>query len=277
MPSIIQFLHTAQEAQPKVLSSNKIDWNNHKSHRRKFLLSNGRYISNNTEQEEKLTFWGEWEAQSYITKLKKTLPFHPNYINRPFINFKVKNRLHNTDPHIFGKHFKYLICRQKSYDILRNLEPFSMILFGSNINNKFCLDTLFLVSNESTPFTIKSIEETFNQKDQYYYLSVQQLLNEKTNSTNFRYYEGVQYRNKKMYHNIYSFVPSKLYNPNNDASYVFKQPIINLDIINHKLLQGINSNNNHNYTIKEIVHYWNEIVNQIERFGLFRGIYFENP
>lgn len=70
MPTIVQFLHTAQEATPNNESDNIIPWNNNDSHRRKFILSSGKYAGINNEQvESELVFWGEWEAQSEIVRV----------------------------------------------------------------------------------------------------------------------------------------------------------------------------------------------------------------
>jgi hypothetical protein len=273
MPSIIQFLHTAEEASPSSINSNIIQWNNSKNHKRKFILSKGKHIIDNMLKEDKLVFWGEWEAQSKIIKLKNQLPYLPKYLNQPFLDNSFENKIHNTDPYVFGKHFKYLICQQKTNELLRKLEPYSMILFGSNINNKFCLDTIFIVSDNSKTYKTNSLESVFNYKNQYYYASVQQLENNR-NNTEYRFYKGVQYDNRRKYSGIYSFVPSKIYTPNSEHAYIFKQPEINLDIINHKLTKGINSSNNRNFTRKEIAHYWNEIAKQIEELSLLRGVEF---
>ena len=277
MPSIIQFIHTAKEATPDTINSSIIPWNNHISHRRKFILSNGQYINNDEIKEGELVFWGEWEAQSKIIKLRNNLPNQPKYLNQAFLDNSVENKTHNTDPYVFGTNFKYLICRQRTYKILRNLEPYSMILFGSNINSQFCLDTLFIVSDNSKIFSTNSLRNVFNIKSQYYYASVQQLLNDKNNDINYQFYNGVQYRSKGKYGEIYSFSPSKVYNANNELDFIFKQPKLSLDIISDNLTHGINTSNNRNFTISEIVYYWNKIVKQIENHGLLRGVYFENP
>ena len=275
MPSIIQFLHTAKEAAPSSNDSNIIQWNNSKNHRRKFILSKGRHLINNKLKKDKLVFWGEWEAQSRVIKLKNKESNLPKYLNQPFLDNSVDNKTHNTDPYVFGDNFKYLICQQKSNEILRNLEPYSMILFGSNINNLFCLDTLFIVSDDSKAYTPKSIKSVFGNKNQYYFASVQQLENNRKDSTECRFYKGINYDNRIKYSGIYSFVPAKIYNPYNESDYIFKQPEINLDIINHKLSKGINSSNNRNFSIKEILYYWNKIVKQVEVLGLFKGIEFK--
>lgn len=136
MPKIIQFLHTAQEATPINESDNIIPWNNNDTHRRKFILSEGKYVVSNDEQVERaLVFWGEWEAQSEIERINIGNLNPPNYLNRPFINPTFPNRTHNTDPYVFGENFRYIICKQGYFhNVLTNLEPSSIILFGSSIN-----------------------------------------------------------------------------------------------------------------------------------------------
>jgi hypothetical protein len=60
--------------------------------------------------------------------------------------------LQNTDPFVFGDRFVYTLCRQwkKSGGVrrptaLRDLDVGSLILFGSNKNGSFVLDTVFVV------------------------------------------------------------------------------------------------------------------------------------
>ena len=148
MPKIIQFLHPSQEAFPTNADDKIIQWNNYITHRRKFLLSKGEYINQDgVLKVDDLTFWGEWEPQSEILKIINQNSHLPNYPNTPYLDPSVSERTHTTDPYVFGKNFKYFICRQHANrHILKSVEPGSIILFGSSINFKFCLDTLFVVS-----------------------------------------------------------------------------------------------------------------------------------
>jgi hypothetical protein len=291
MPRIIQFLHTAVEATPLKDSDIEIPWNNHKKHRRKFILSEGTYVNGDNVKEDCLTFWGEWEAQSKIEKLHNTKKNLPTLLNRPFLDTSASNRTHNTDPYVFGENFRYIVCQQGFFKILRNLEPFSLILFGSSIDNKFCLDTVFLVSEDIVKYNFNNIETVFNQRNQYYYASVNPLyddtkFNDKVEEEDtcriksgkeYAFYKGVNYKEKDNYEGIYSFVPCRKYNANKKSDFLFKQPIIELDFITGSKTQGINACNGRDFSKKEIIHYWRKISDQVENLGLLRGVNFKTP
>jgi len=289
MPKIIQFLHTAQEATPVNELDNVIPWNNNDTHRRKFILSNGKFVNDNVEQEEsELVFWGEWEAQSEIVRINNGNTNPPNYLNRPFINPAVPNRTHNTDPYVFGDKFRYIICKQGYFhNVLTNLEPNSIILFGSSINGQFCLDTVFVVSNDKSNYTVNTIENLFplSTRGQYYHASVNPIYDEFEYNRNaqsedfcrindqrdYTFYKAVNFLERQNYNGLYSYVPCQVYNPQN---YIFRQPAITLDFINGNQTQGINSKDcNEN----EIVNYWNDIAHQIQNKNLRQGTYFKTP
>jgi hypothetical protein len=56
--------------------------------------------------------------------------------------------------------------------------------------------------------------------------------------------------------------------------YVFKQPVISLDFLEHFQAQGINSKDSN---LEEIIDYWKKIVNQIDEIGLKKGAWFKSP
>lgn len=289
MPKIIQFLHTALEATPSSDTDNFIPWNNNDTHRRKFILSNGKFVNDNGELEEgDLVFWGEWEAQSEIERININNNTPPNFINKPFLNPSVPIRTHNTDPYVFGKNFRYIICKQGFFhNVLTKLEPNSIILFGSSINGQFCLDTVFVVSKDKINYTIDTIENLFpqNERGQYYHASVNPIYDEfeyNKNAQNedfcrisdqreYTFYKAVNYEDRLNYNNIYSFVPCRVYNHPN---YIFRQPIINLDFINGNQNQGVNSKD---CSEEEIIKYWNDIVNQIENKNMKKATFFKTP
>lgn len=292
MPKIIQFLHTAVEAEPVSVNDSIIPWNNHDSHRRKFLLSQGKYVANNEiESESKLVFWGEWEAQSDVVRISKSNNIPPRYLNTPFINPSVSNRTHNTDPNVFGTRFKYIICKQTFFhNLLTNLESKSIILFGSCINGNFCLDTVFVVSEIQNNYNLKTIERLFprEKRGQYYHASVNPIyddtnynqdINEEdscriSDQNDYTYYESVDFTDKEKYNGIFSFVPCKQFDSEKQSNYIFRQPILNLDFIKGKQTQGINSKD---CTESEIEDYWKEIARQVEECGLEKGTFFKTP
>ena len=292
MPKIIQFLHPSQEALPINVDDKIIQWNNFVTHRRKFLLSSGEYINHNGELKvDDLTFWGEWEPQSEIIKITNPKPYFPNYLNLPYLDPSVPERTHTTDPYVFGQNFKYFICRQHSNrHILKNIEPDSIILFGSSINFKFCLDTLFVVSKNRIKYSSKNMNEMFpiDKRGQFYYACIDPIfgnslcnpeVEEEDNcrankNEEFVCYESLNFDEVKQDGKIYSFVPSKLYDKDNIRNSVFGQPEIKLDFIQSAQTMGINSKE---CTIEEIQEYWNEIAKQIENQNLLKGTKFKTP
>jgi hypothetical protein len=292
MPKIIQFLHTAVEATPLHTNDSIIQWNNHENHRRKFIRSTGKYIDlNNKEIENDLTFWGEWEPQSQIKLLKNWKNYFPRYLNTPFLNPSVPNRTHNTDPNIFGKHFKYIVCKQAAfYKVLTNLPENSIILFGSSINREFCLDSVFVVSMNKTNYTLSSIEELFpeEKRGKYYHASVNPMYDDTNYNANieeaescrindksiYTFYESVDFTERDDYQGMYSFVPARIYNAETESAYVFKQPKIELDFIEPLQTQGINSRV---CSLSETILYWEKIVQQIDNYKLLKGTWFKTP
>jgi hypothetical protein len=292
MPKIVQFLHTAVEATPFHENDSIIPWNNLENHRRKFLNSFGKYISTEGKEiEDLLTFWGEWEPQSYITSLKNDKKYFPKYLNTPFLNPSVTYRTHNTDPNVFGKHFKYIVCKQAAFhNVLTDLPENSIILFGSSINREFCLDTVFVVSKNKINYNLSSIEELFprDKRGTYYHASVNPMYDDTNYNSNieeedscrikdktrYTFYESVDFTEKDDYHGMFSFVPSRIINAERESAYIFKQPKIDLDFIEPLQTQGINSMD---CSLSEILLYWNRIVQQVDDFKLLKGTYFKTP
>ena len=66
----------------------------------------------------------------------------------------------------------------------------------------------------------------------------------------------------------------KIFNQDKESDYVFKQPKIKLDFLEHLQTQGINSKD---CSLEEIIDFWMEIVNQIDENGLKKGTWFKTP
>ena len=109
---IVEFTHPGKEYipykrknDPNVLFDNKSrdvgkrKWNNLNNHKRKFMKSYGNYLSPNNIlfKTEPLTFWGEWEAESYFERInfKDT----PQFVHFPVLDMGYNGPTkHNTDP-----------------------------------------------------------------------------------------------------------------------------------------------------------------------------------
>ncbi len=126
--AIVEFTHPGVEYIPKkrVFDEHVIwkdekktsgirKWNELPSHKRKYLLCKGTYVDKDWKAKKSLlTFWGEWEAQSYFksTSLKKGIS--PQFIHKPFLDDSYSAlRKNNTDPFVFGDNFWYTNCKQR--------------------------------------------------------------------------------------------------------------------------------------------------------------------
>jgi hypothetical protein len=79
------------------------------------------------------------------------LPGGPLWLHRPFFegaqNAPQGAVAQNTDPFVFGERFLYTFCRQPRNRRLRRLARGSVILVGSRKENRFVLDTVFVVAD----------------------------------------------------------------------------------------------------------------------------------
>jgi hypothetical protein len=155
MSKIIQFIHPGTEHSfdsRKGADLHK-NWNS-LEHRRKFLQSEGQYIeATGLNKQGCFKFWGEWEAPSIVERTGLQKPM-PEFLHAPYIPVDVKGNIiisgtQNTDPCVFGEYFKYFLCKQIRKDgsltQMANLNEGDMILFGACKNNRFLLDTVFIV------------------------------------------------------------------------------------------------------------------------------------
>jgi len=222
MPSIVQFFHPGLEH--KYNFTNKENqhirtWNIC-DHRRKFMVHDGQYIENNIKKNGKLLFWCEWEPPSIVERLSQygktfTKKEYPEYLHYPFlppvdkIKEYQKSGYQNTDPFIFGNAFRYSNCKQAYYPSLKKLEKGSLILFGSRVNFRFAIDTVFVV-NEFESYTVSLINK-FENLGIFYQIVLKTFQNTKCNSSQGEkvLYTGATYDQKV--NGMFSFVPSIKY------------------------------------------------------------------
>ena len=226
MPSIVQFFHPGGEHgyDKKISNNGRLikDWNNN-AHGRKFLLNEGSYIKNDQKYDGKLLFWGEWEPPSYVEILKQQTnrsPYgkNPEYLHFPFLPpdnqiklYQDKHIYQNTDPFVFGEKFIYAICHIKHYKSLRTLKKGSLIIFGSKVNHRFVIDTVFVVKTEAEPyFSLEDIKKMNLGKYQdivtKFILNKNDCLNEPEGLV---LYKGATFDDQE--NGMYSFVPAKVY------------------------------------------------------------------
>lgn len=221
MAKIIQFTHPGAEHKPDVKGGDHKSWNTC-GHKRKFMHTQGEYVSGSELKEGELAFWGEWEPPSDVVKLA-SMPtkFHPQWLHKPYLPkpIPLKGKYQNTDPCVFGENFKYVVCKQfkpKNMTLtpLARLEKGSLILFGSTANqNKknafFQLDTVFVVS-DFIEYDISDPKELLNSGD-YWDLAVQMLCAK--SSLTLRLYKGATFKNPV--NGMYSFSPAKIWKDEN--------------------------------------------------------------
>jgi len=273
MTKIIQFLHPGIEHNEKT----GILWNT-KKHRRKYLKIQGEYIDaiESNPKLDSIYFWGEWEAQSSIKKINKNKYSFPHFIFEPYLSLPLPKNACNTDPFVFGNCFYYCFCKQTRYTKLRNLESGSIILFGSNKNNFFEIDTVFVIKdsfkynvdnlntlkpNYNTIFYNTSLLPLINPENVFIeQQTMNSCYNKKSDckeNSNLEYYiySAVMHEDRHNFNGIFSYSPCL---PGIKGEVGFKKPIINHSLISQKITQGIKIIQTH-----DIVNVWFEITNQI--------------
>lgn len=146
----VQFPHPGGEHWPD--RGGGKGWNTFDSgHARKFMQLRGTWIAGDgSVHGGELWAWGEWEAQSELVRSLDAsgAPGLPHHLWRPYyvIPRGGYERLHNTDPFIFGERFLYSNCKQPSRPGLRQLGRGSVIAFGSK-RGGWVLDTVLVVAD----------------------------------------------------------------------------------------------------------------------------------
>jgi hypothetical protein len=288
----VQFIHPGKENKPD--EDNYKCWNT-EEHKRKFLRQGGVYLNKEDEKVEgDIMFWGEWEPQS-IAKLidnPKSDYEKPHYLYEPFYNLKEisnklrninkitscrlskGNSLQNTDPFVFGDRFFYGFCRQDSKPSLHKLEVGSVIIFGSCKNEKFIIDTVFVVDDyidyNSEKLDELKTEYKYKIKDKIPETYKDVALN-LFSKGNYRFYIGATY--DKPYEGMFSYFPCQLYK---EGTKGFKRPNIELkDKITQNMTWGIKLTSCN--SIQEVKKLWKNVKKQITDQGLMLGIKAKMP
>lgn len=261
---IIQFLHPGGE--PTSHGGQK--WNTG-AHKRKFLSHSGVYLEKSKRKKGQIHFWGEWEAESTFKEIlsnnkKRGIPqniFYPKYTQGEM----PKNAI-NTDPFVFGD-FIYSVCHKfkdgKETQLYNKLKSGDIILFGSNLNSNFVLDTVFVVADSIEVSKADYEDKLKNRVSRTYFDVVLKPIfkkncepgcNDKIKKLNIHF--GATF--EKPFNQMYSFVPCL---PATLGSEVFPRPNINLE--------GISPNLNTNFRVillknnTNIKKEWETILNKV--------------
>lgn len=248
-------------------------WNSDDKHYRKLIKCAGCYVNPNNPSKpvdaDELYFWGEWESYSHFTQMNGA------GIHEPFYGFP--KGVQNTDPYVFGDDgFKYCICQQTGK--LLDLNDGDIIVFGTNKNNYFCIDTIFVVDLSKTVlssdikktcgkgFTSRYIDVTLSQLRQYLRLPYKPAPKGKK--------ENKVYRSRTWSDNnhIFSFVPCCI----NYKPVKFQ---ISWNDLNYKKYFGKNSQGRKITELhdSEIDMFWNWLLGEIMRQNFVLGISFAEP
>jgi hypothetical protein len=151
MSHFVQLRHPWEEHRPW---GDLMPWNQG-PHRRKFLISPGRYVEDLALGDEPdqtgLAFWGEWEPPSRVEQRWPKSGRLPQYLHRPhWVVPRGDEYRQNTDPWIWGDRMIYSCCKQTANGkstAMQRLDRGSVVCFGSKIDGAFCLDTVFVVAS----------------------------------------------------------------------------------------------------------------------------------
>lgn len=174
-----------------------VPWNTSKGHKRKFVCRGGEYLKKKVLYKGNLHFWGEYEPPSEAQIMGSA---RPRAIHNPLFPVRgtvpVPLNARNTDPYVFGNHFKHICCGMRG----RDYESGDVILFGhiekEGTNYILSLETVFVVDCK--------VEIDYSRNTtQYFKAAIGPLVHMKKKF----YYQGVKYDKTK---NYFSFVPCQL-------------------------------------------------------------------
>lgn len=278
-PVLVQFPHPGREHNPG--KSTRQPWNT-RDHGRKFLQSQGRYVTvdGHSSAEVPLVFCGEWEAPSYVIECWPKQGDLPRFLHEPvWERPRTREFRQNTDPWVFGDCFRYSNCKQLSQRGLRNLAPGSLLLFGSTIHSQFVIDTVFVVSERSTIFSPANRPKT---DDVFRICTIDALSSggpagcgarycAAEAHANFTLYEGATFENPV--DGMYSFSPCRRAD---DKEMRFARPILTLDRVNPSSKQSPKGAKDE-LSLQEISNYWAMVCKQVVAAGCQLGVHFATP
>lgn len=270
----IQFPHPGGEHQPDPTGYKA--WNTYDyAHARKFMQFEGQWTDENGQQHlGELRAWGEWEAQSDLLR-ELDLPDSwelPRYLWRPYYTDQPDGyeRLHNTDPFIFGDRILYSNCKQAKRPNLRSLEPGSVIAFGSKKRHGWVLDTVLVIADSFDYLAADTHTALAGQVPEPFLHVTGGPLAENDATETLRLYRGATPDDPV--DGMFSFFPASLA----DGNIGFERPSIKLprDCFTPTLAQGYKKTNFPPETLREL---WQSMFEQVLDAGLLVGTHAELP
>ncbi len=281
---MIQFPHPIPEDSADIRGVKP--WNR-SAHKRNFIVSPGEAIvakGAEPKRFENISFWGEWEPEakivnfykgdSRITPRRLIAPLFPKRMPEPSGN----KCCGNTDPFVFGEHFKYSNCRQNIKDLpdrLQYLSAGSLILFGGIYRGDFWLDTVFVVKDwlkyKGCDCQNQKIQDFLGTDYPFFNAATLKPIAASSDMQELRYtlYRGQNWQENS---NYFSFVPCDV----NERS--FAKVRLTPEIVPN-LSKGaqtytvLGEYEEPNPTPQEV---WNKIVDEVFARGLSLGVRFDN-
>ena len=288
--AIVQFIHPGREFQVRNKNGKypvSVPWvggdcSGSSGHSRRFVSHEGDYVDSNERlKSARLAFWTEWEACTFAdvfpaAKGDRLAAHWVHTVKTPLVK---RPGPQNTDPCAFGSTFKYCCCQQTENGPMRNLSPGSLVLFGSHMDNRFFLDTVFVVANKGVPYDASDAKKLagLGTSKEYRSLSLDRVLKGK-----WTFYRGKPFRSAAK-EEAYSFVPSRLFAP--DDSRCGERFALDLDTLNKLLPKNSKQfapNLNQKFKPIEaepetILRVWNHIVEEVRKAGFVLGVHFDWP
>jgi len=247
-------------------------------HRRTFLQSRGHYrlARDGADEYGDVVFWGEWEGAARLVTQLDPVPEGPRSLCTPDPRGQPPHTTdgtppQNTDPFVWGDTMAYIGCRQPRNRKLRELGRGSLILFGSNLNDRFDLDTVFVVDG-----WVEHDCETFKEKlrgiasDAHLHAGVAPFHGWGIKKT-LRYYAGATPQDTAA--GMYSFVPCL---PAAGKQSGFARPELRLDgLIDPGLRMQARSSKP--FDAEKVAELWDEVVAQVTGQGLALATRLELP
>ena len=265
MPTIYFVTHPMNEPHyGRKLGLVRVPWNTGDNHFRKFIKRKGKYLNDihGKMKEADLYFWGEYEPPTDCDFISRTTPKAIHHTLHPVRGrVCIPDNAINTDPYVFGNHFKNICCGIRKKNIEEVYKEDDVIIFGQIIGEKyFWFDTVLVINKP-----IK-INHTLNTT-QYYNASIKPLIKARSKKNpctrgNVRYfYQGKMFSENT---HLYSFVPVSL------NEHYEKKPILDLDAFGTKIYkQGFLPRVS---PVEFNQARWNKMLDAVKKAGLKIGI-----
>lgn len=238
-----------------------IPWNTTKTHKRKFIKREGKYVDKSGKiTEDKLFFWGEYEPETVATVVSTSTPKAVHTTLHPVRTLTVPINAANTDPYVYGC-FRNICCRRGN----TKYHPGDILVFGTmNVQkNSIEVDTIIVVK-EIAP--VSSLLPT----DEYFLAAVMPMKEQKKD-----FVEGVIYRSKSEYFSFVPCLPAGTLT-DIDAARIYMKPKISLTQFGTMVKQCAYGKVCKNVPIKsaaEYRKYWRMIKKAVYNSSLELGVY----